>query len=102
MRQSASVLHSVDAPGSALACEAAGAALPAAELGGADSAATGAALGVADATGEGSWSLRLQAPAKNAASAAHRMMDMRAAWNSPPDRTGTTRRRDSGIAAAYR
>jgi hypothetical protein len=103
MRQSASVLQAVDVAVSSLVCEPAGAALAAAEAeGAAGSTATGAALGVADAAGEGSWSLRLHPPASKLADAAHATMDRRATWDSSADRTKATRRRDSGIAAAYR
>ena len=93
----------VDVPGSALGCEAAGAALAAAELEGADgSATTVAALGVADPTGKGSRSLRLHAVAKNIASAVHPKIVMRATLDSPENRMRATRVRGTGIAAAYR
>jgi hypothetical protein len=72
VRQSASVLQAVDVPGSALDGEAPGTALASAMgFEGAGGCTTTGATGIADAAGEGSRSLRLQATAKKTANVAH-------------------------------
>jgi hypothetical protein len=92
-RQSASLLQAVNVASPGLAVEgpesaAAAAATASGEIEGKDGSpiATGAALGAAEATGEGSRSLRLQAQAKKVETAIEPAIDAVPNFESTPDR----------------
>jgi hypothetical protein len=104
VRQSASVLHAVDVPGSALGCDVRGVAAPS-TFGNEDAGGTpiaGGLVGAADPAGGGGGSLRTHALANASDSAAHVPIKRDAARKSSADRTRATRVRDRGMAAAYR
>jgi hypothetical protein len=104
VRQSPSVLHAVDVPGSALGGDVRGVAAPSTfaneDAGG--TAIGGGLVGAADPAGGGGGSLRTHALANASDSAAHVPIKRDAARKSSAERTRAIRVGDRDMAAAYR